>query len=156
VEYLFQIGDNIFYPLHGAGCIQAIEEKEILGKKQQYYIIRMSINNMQVMIPTNNVDKFGIRPITNINTLPDIMHIYQHGASDESLSRDQSYKANLEKMKTGDIQETAAIMRDLLRMNEEKALNVNEKKMFDNAQKFLISELDLVDGITETQLKVFQ
>ncbi|MEI2311727.1 CarD family transcriptional regulator, partial [Bacillus nitratireducens] len=48
---MFQIGDNIVYPMHGAGIIEAIEEKEFSGKKQQYYVIKMSISNMQVMIP---------------------------------------------------------------------------------------------------------
>ena len=62
VDYLFQIGDNIVYPMHGAGIIKAIEEKEISGEKQQYYVIKMSIGNMQVMIPTGKILSSSIRP----------------------------------------------------------------------------------------------
>ncbi|MDZ5610801.1 CarD family transcriptional regulator, partial [Bacillus pseudomycoides] len=50
---MFQIGDNIVYPMHGAGIIEAIEEKEFSGEKQQYYVRTMAISNMQVMIPTS-------------------------------------------------------------------------------------------------------
>ena len=155
VDYLFQIGDNIVYPMHGAGIIKAIEEKEISGEKQQYYVIKMSIGNMQVMIPTGKILSSSIRPITDIIALKHIIHIFQHGESDRLLPWKQRYKVNTDKIKTGKIQECAEVVRDLMRMKKEKALNSSEKKMLDNAHEFLISELGLIKGITENQIKSF-
>ncbi|PGZ10637.1 transcription factor YdeB [Bacillus cereus] len=155
VDYMFQIGDNIVYPMHGAGIIEAIEEKEFSGKKQQYYVIKMSISNMQVMIPTGKILSSSIRPVTDILTLKRIIHIFQHGESDRLLPWKQRYKVNTEKIKTGEIQEGAEVVRDLMRMKKEKALNTSEKKMLDNAHEFLISELGLIKGITENQIKSF-
>ncbi|WP_176552137.1 CarD family transcriptional regulator [Bacillus cereus] len=152
---MFQIGDNIVYPMHGAGIIEAIEEKEFSGKKQQYYVIKMSISNMQVMIPTGKILSSSIRPVTDILTLKRIIHIFQHGESDRLLPWKQRYKVNTEKIKTGEIQEGAEVVRDLMRMKKEKALNTSEKKMLDNAHEFLISELGLIKGITENQIKSF-
>ncbi|THE09761.1 transcription factor YdeB [Bacillus timonensis] len=155
VDYLFQIGDNIVYPMHGTGIIKAIEEKEISGEKQQYYVIKMLMDNMQVMIPTGKILSSNIRPVTDINALKDIIHIFQHGESDRLLMWKQRYKVNTNKIKTGKIQECAEVVRDLMRLNKEKTLNTSEKKMLDNAHKFLIRELELIKGITENQIKSF-
>ncbi|WP_180235488.1 CarD family transcriptional regulator [Bacillus cereus] len=152
---MFQIGDNIVYPMHGAGIIEAIEEKEFSGKKQEYYVIKMSISNMQVMIPMGKILSSSIRPVTDILALEHIIHIFQHGESDRLLPWKQRYKVNTDKIKTGEIQEGAEVVRDLMRMKKEKALNTSEKKMLDNAHEFLISELGLIKGITENQIKSF-
>ena len=155
VDYLFQIGENIIYPMHGAGIIKAVEEKEILGEKQQCYIIKMSVGNMQITIPMDKILSSSIRPVTDIIALKHIIHIFQHGESDRLLPWKQRYKVNTDKIKTGKIQEGAEVVRDLMRMKKEKALNASEKKMLDNAHEFLISELGLIKGITENQIKIF-
>src|SRR3954467_3208750 len=155
VDYLFQIGENIIYPMHGAGIIKAIEEKEVSGEKQQYYVIKMLIGNMQVMIPTDKILSSSIRPVTDIIALKHIINIFHHGESDRLLPWKQRYKVNTDKIKTGKIQECTEVVRDLMRMKKEKALNTSEKKMLDNAHEFLISELGLIKGITENQIKSF-
>ncbi|WP_439741224.1 CarD family transcriptional regulator [Bacillus pseudomycoides] len=152
---MFQIGDNIVYPMHGAGIIEAIEEKEFSGKKQQYYVIKMSISKMQVMIPMGKILSSSIRPVTDIRSLKHIIHIFQHGESDRLLPWKQRYKVNTDKIKTGEIQEGAEVVRDLMRIKKEKVLNTSEKKMLDNAHGFLISELGLIKGITENQIQSF-
>ncbi|MEW9053616.1 MAG: CarD family transcriptional regulator [Neobacillus sp.] len=155
VDYLFQIGDNIVYPMHGVGIIKSIEEKEISGEKQQYYVIKMLIGNMQVMIPTGKILNSRIRPITDKMALKHIINIFHHGESDKLLPWKQRFKVNTDKIKTGKIQECTEVVRDLMRMKKEKALNTSEKTMLDNAHQFLISELGLIEGITENQIKSF-
>ncbi|AMW99191.1 CarD family transcriptional regulator [Rummeliibacillus stabekisii] len=155
VDYLFEIGDNIFYPMHGVGIIKAIEEKEVSGRKQQYYVIKMLIGNMQVMIPTNKILSLSIRPVTDIVALKHIIDIFQHGETDRLLPWKQRYKVNTDKIKTGRIQASTEVVRDLIRLKKEKALNPSEKKMLENTHEFLISELGLIKGITENQIKSF-
>ncbi|WP_198530554.1 CarD family transcriptional regulator [Bacillus sp. LL01] len=152
---MFNIGDNIVYPMHGVGIIKDIEEKEISGEKQQYYVIRMLISNMQVMIPTGKILSSSVRPVTDIIALKHIIDIFQHGESDRLLPWKQRFKVNTDKIKTGKIQEGAEVVRDLMRMKKEKALNSSEKRMLNNANEFLISELRLIKGITENQIKSF-
>lgn len=155
VVYLLQIGDNVVYSMHGTGIIKAIEEKEVSGEKQEYYVIKMYINNMEVMIPRDKITSANVRPVTDLMALKHIIHIFQHGESDELIPWKQRYKINVEKIKTGKIQESAEVVRDLMRMKKEKTLNSSEKKMLDTAHEFLISELRLIKGITENQLKSF-
>jgi CarD family transcriptional regulator len=152
---MFQIGDNIVYPMQGAGIIEAIEEKEFSGEKQLYYVIKMSMSNMEVMVPTRKILSSSIRPVTDILALKHIIHIFQHGESDKLLPWKQRFKVNTDKIKTGELQKGAEVVRDLRRMKKEKALNASEKKMLDNAYEYLISELEVIKGITEKQIKSF-
>jgi len=155
VEYLFQIGDNVVYPTHGAGIIKAIEDKEVLGKTQQYYIINMTNNRMDIMIPTDKIFNLKFRSVTKLVAITNLIQIFQFGESDNSLVWKQRYKLNTEKIKTGKIQDSAEVVRDLMRLRKEKALNESEKKMLSQAQGFLLSELELIEGITDKQMAIF-
>jgi CarD family transcriptional regulator len=106
---------------------------------------------MEVMIPMKKMIQSRIRLIADKLTLENVLLIFQYGESDDSLSWKQRYTQNMEKMKTGEIQEGAEVVRDLIRRNKVRALNASEKQMLDNAQKILISELSLIKGITENQ-----
>ncbi|PFK46019.1 transcription factor YdeB [Bacillus cereus] len=155
VDDLFQIGDKIVYPMHGAGIIEAIEDKEVLGKTRQYCVIHMVISDMQVMIPMDKVANSGIRYIVDKNTLNDVLVGVHNGEADSSLSWKQRYTMNMEKMKNGDLSDGAEVVRDLIRRNKERALNASEKQMLDNARRILISEVALVQNVSENQATDF-
>lgn len=154
-DCLFQVGDNIIYPMHGAGKIKSVEDKEILGEKQQYYIIKMLIGNMKVMIPTGKILNSSIRPVTDLAAVKKIANMFQHQESDELLPWKQRHKVNMDKLKTGKLQACAEVVRGLIRMKKEKKLNSSEKRMLNKAHEFLISELKLVEGINENQIERF-
>ena len=96
----------------------------------------MSASNMELMIPAGRISNSNIRPVTDITALVHIMDIFQHGESDRLLTWKQRYKLNTDKIKTGKMQEGAEVVRDLMRIQKEKALNASEKKMLDNAYEF--------------------
>ncbi|TKH18181.1 transcription factor YdeB [Bacillus wiedmannii] len=152
---MFQIGDKIVYPMNGAGVIEAIEEKEILGTTRQYCVIRIISKDMQIMLPMDQLQKSGIRYIVDKGTLDVILLEFQNGESDTSLSWKQRYTMNMEKMKNGNLQDSAEVVRDLLRRNKERALNASEKQMLDNARKMMISEVALVQNVSEHQATEF-
>ena len=144
---MFQIGDKVLYPMHGAGVIEAIEEREILGNKQLYYV--MNIRSMQVMFPMDS--NLGIRPIVDPDIIDDVIANFHHGESDSSLNPNQRYRRNMNKIRTGDIYQGAEVIRDLIRMGKKRALATGDKAMLDNAQQILISELILAKGIPQEQ-----
>ena len=79
---MFNIGDKVVYPMHGAGIIESIEEKEILGNKQKYYIMRMPIGNMKVMIPLESVNDIGLREVINKEQVDKVVAVLsQHKTS---------------------------------------------------------------------------
>ncbi|MBM7644189.1 CarD family transcriptional regulator [Scopulibacillus daqui] len=148
---MFQVGDYIVYPMQGVGVIEAIEVKQIQGEKQQYFIINMLKDKMRVMIPTAKVHKSQIRLVTDMAALENILYIFHHGLTDTTLSMKERYKINTEKLRTGNMQEGAEVVRDLMRINKNKSLNSSEKQMLENAREIFISELGLIRGITENQ-----
>jgi CarD family transcriptional regulator len=152
VGYLFNIGDQIVYPLQGAGVIEDIDVKEIQGEKKKYCTIKLPINKMQIMIPLEKMESnSGIRSIVDNSTLEGAFRLFHNGELDESLPYKQRYKVNSEKMKTGSIKDSIEVIRDLVHLNKAKKLNTNEMEMLRNARKCLISEVELVKGIPEDQ-----
>lgn len=144
---MYQVGDNIFYPMHGAGKITAIEEKEVSGEKQQYYIINMINDNMQVMIPKNKISKTNIRPITDLETVKEIAKMIGTVESDKDLSWKKRNKLNNDMIKTGSLKACAEVIYGLSSMKREEKLNSSERNQLKQAQSFLMSELQLVEGL---------
>src|SRR5690554_571251 len=104
---MFEIGDKVVYPMHGAGIIEGIEVKEILGEKQQYYILNFPLGSMKVMIPTKSVDDIGVReviPNADINKVVQVLSDHNSSIQDNWNKR---YRANLDKIKSGNIYEVA-------------------------------------------------
>ena len=148
---MFKIGDKIMYPMHGAGIIESVKEMEIQGKKQEYFVIQLSIGNLQIMIPLQKLNKLGIRPVENQGKLEEVLVVFHDGESGELLPWKERYKTNMDKIKSGEIQLGAEVVRDLMRKSLDKALNTSEKQMLNNARNIFVSELVLIKGCTENQ-----
>ena len=149
----FNIGDKVVYPMHGAGIIEAIEEKEVLGEKHRYYIMKLPIGEMKVMIPMDNVSEIGLRQIIDDDGVKQVYHILKGEVSKMSQNWNRRYRANMEKIKSGDIFEVAEVVRNLAIRDREKGLSTGERKMLDNARQILISELVLAQDATEEQVE---
>lgn len=146
---MFKLGDRVVYPMHGAGIIEAIEEKEVLGEKQQYYIMRLPLGDMRVMIPLRNANVIGIREVVSDDGLDQALAILQEEETSMPSNWNQRYRANLEKIRTGDILTVAEVMRNLVKRDQEKGLSTGERKMLDTARQIFVSELILVRDIEE-------
>ncbi len=142
---MFNVGDFIVYPMHGAGTIDAIEEKDILGEKQAYYIIKMP-GEVKVMIPTVQAEKVGIRNIIDKSQAEKVFNILSENETQTEMNWNKRYRENMDKMKTGDIYEVADVVRNLSLKQKEKGLSTGEKKMLTNAKQILVSELALVEN----------
>ena len=150
---MFNIGDKIVYPMHGAGIIEGIEEKEILGEKRKYYVMRMPIGDMKVMIPVDNVEEIGIREVIDREELDKVLTILQGDKTKMPQNWNRRYRVNMERIKSGDIFEIAAVVRNLMIRDEEKGLSTGERKMLNSAKQMLISEIVLVSDGDEERIE---
>lgn len=146
---MFKLGDRVVYPMHGAGVIEAIEEQEILGARQKYYIMKLPLGDMRVMIPLNNASNIGIRGVVNGDEIDHVLNVLKQDETVMPTNWNQRYRANLEKMRSGDILAVAEVVRNLMKRDHEKGLSTGERKMLDTARQILISELILVKQIDE-------
>jgi len=150
---MFKIGDKVVYPMHGAGIIEAIEEKEVLGDKRSYYIMKMPFGNMKLMVPIDNVNENGLRQVVNPEEVIRVMSILQDNDNSMSANWNRRYRANMEKIKSGNIYEVAEVVRNLSLRDREKGLSTGERKMLENARQILISELVLAKEEKEDSIK---
>ncbi len=150
---MFSIGDKVVYPMHGAGIIEAIEEKEILGKKRKYYIMRMPLGDMKVMIPLDSVEDIGLRDIISLTEVEQVMAVLNDDISKMPKNWNRRYRANMDRIKSGDIYEVAAVVRNLMLRDKEKGLSTGERKMLANAKQILVSELVLARELDEESVE---
>ena len=143
---MFKVGDKIVYPMHGAGTIESIEEREILGEKQKYYIMKMPVGDIKVMVPTKNAEMIGVRDVIPNETAKGVLDVLASDTTDMSSNWNKRYRDNMEKMKSGDIYEIADVVRNLSFKQKEKGLATGEKKMLSSAKQILISELVLAEA----------
>nr|WP_281794180.1 CarD family transcriptional regulator [Desulforhabdus amnigena] len=152
-EIMFKLGDLAVYPAHGVGKIESIETKNIGGKKQEFYIMRILENDMKIMIPISNAKSVGLRELLNYN---DISRVYEILKSREVSVNggtwNRRYREYMEKIKTGSIYELAEVLRDLTVLKGDKELSFGERKMLDTARALLLKELSIVQEITEDEV----
>lgn len=138
---MFEVGAKVVYPMHGAGVIEAIEEREVMGKRQSYYVMRMPVGEMKVMIPTERGP--GLREVISLQKVQEVLQVLEAAKGKMSSNWNHRYRANMEKIRSGDIMEVAEVVRNLARRDQEKGLSSGERKMLDSARQILISEIIL-------------
>ena len=149
---MFNVGDKIVYPMHGAGTIDAIEEKNILGENQAYYIIKMP-GEVKVMVPTAKAEQIGVRNIIGKEEAEKVISILEEDETEMSQNWNKRYRDNMEKMKSGDVYEIADVVRNLAFKQKEKGLSTGEKKMLSNAKQILVSELVLAEHASQEEVE---
>ncbi|MCI6013121.1 MAG: CarD family transcriptional regulator [Firmicutes bacterium] len=144
---MFSVGDKIVYPMHGAGVIREIEEKEILGQKRFYYILQLPGNDMNVMIPVDMEQTAGIRRIVSQDMLQEVEDLLRAESTPMASNWNRRHRENMEKLRSGDILQVAEVVRNLIRSDRRKNLAAGEKKMLAGALQILISELVLAGNM---------
>lgn len=150
---MYNIGDRIVYPMHGAGVIESIEEKEILGQKQSYYVMKMPIGDMKVMIPTRNINGIGIRDVVTSKDVEKVFEVLSDQKVEGCSNWNKRYRENMVKIKSGNIFEVADVVRSLMIREKEKGLSTGERKMLNSAKQILISELVLAKNMNQVEVE---
>lgn len=149
---MYQIGDKVSYPMHGAGLIQRIEDREILGEQRSYYIVHIEHGNMDVMVPVVGCEKVGLRPIVKSSVIDAVLKALGGKSKEMDINWNRRNRDNMERLKTGDLVEVAGVIRDLVRVDRAKKLSTGEKKLLSNAKIILASEMSMVLSKTEPEV----
>lgn len=150
---MFKVGDKVVYPMHGAGIIEAIEEKEVLGAHKNYYILHLPIGGVKLMVPTAGSGSSLLREVISRDEVPKVFEVLQSQEPPPCPNWNRRYRANLDKIKTGDIFEVAEVINSLVSRDKEKGLSTGERKMLESARQILLSELALVEGISPNEVQ---
>jgi CarD family transcriptional regulator len=150
---MFEIGDKAVYPGHGVGVIEAIENKQILGKKQIFYILRILDNGMTIMIPRDHVETVRLRGVIRKIDVAKVIHILKdRDVTIDNQTWNRRYREYMEKINTGSIYEIAEVLRDLHLLRVEKELSFGERKIMDVAKNLLVTELAIARDVKESDV----
>lgn len=145
---LYSVGDNVVYPLHGAGVIEAIEDMEVSGEVLSYYVMRIPFGDMKVLIPVSGADKIGVRDIIPEEEADKVIESFRTCGTDANLNWNKRFRDNMVKIKSGNIFDVASVVKALMLRDKIKGLSTGERKMLSNAKQILISEIVIAKNTT--------
>jgi len=150
----FKVGDTVVYPHHGAALIDAIERKSVEGKDREILVLRVQQGDLTVRVPAENVDLVGVRDVVSSEGLDRVFEVLRQPYVEEPTNWSRRYKANLEKLASGDVVKVAEVIRDLWRRERDRGLSAGEKRMLAKARAVLISELALAEDTNEDKAEI--
>ena len=148
---MFDVGDNVVYPHHGAGTVVSKDSRIVLGQEREYLTIKILHNDMTVNVPTENAEKVGLRWVIGLDAVEVVVKALSGESTEMPKNWNRRFKHNRDKMKTGDILELAEVVRNLALRDHEKGLSTGEKQMYVKAKKILASEFMYAKNMTEDE-----
>ncbi|MDR1157957.1 MAG: CarD family transcriptional regulator [Oscillospiraceae bacterium] len=145
---MFSVGDKIVHPMHGAGVVDNIISQKVDGIYRQYYVIKMPLGGMLVMIPINNSDEIGVRPVIDSESAEEIIESMSGIEIDMTQNWNRRYRENMLRIKSGDLMEVAKVVKGLMSRERQRGLSTGERKMLHAAKQILISEIVLAQSVS--------
>src|SRR5262249_23250692 len=145
----FTVGETVVYPHHGAALIEAIETRVIKGQERSDLVLKVAEGDLTVRVPADNVELVGVRDVVGQDGLERVFEVLRAPHTEEPTNWSRRYKANIEKLASGDVNKVAEVVRDLWRRDRERGLSAGEKRMLAKARQILVSELALAEKTNE-------
>ena len=144
---MYQVGDKVVHPMHGAGVIDSIVQRKVAGKLENYYLLKLSVGSMTVMIPTENTQEIGVRPVVSGQEAESLINAMEGIKVDMTQNWNRRYRENMVRLKSGDLLEVARVVKGLRQRESQRGLSNGERKMLHTAKQILISELVLAQSL---------
>lgn len=145
----FKVGETVVYPHHGAATIEEIKVRKIKGEDKQYLVLNVAQGDLTIEVPAENCDLVGVRDVVDKAGLEKVFEVLRAEHTEEPTNWSRRYKANLEKLASGDVIKVAEVVRDLWRRDQDRGLSAGEKRMLGKARTILVGELALAKPVDE-------
>ncbi len=139
----YRVGDTVVYPHHGAAVIERKEERVLKGEKREYLVLRLTYGDLTLMVPCDACEEVGIRAVVSKEEVEQVMDILREPEGKSPTNWSRRFKANYEKLRSGDIFQVAEVVRNLATREKDKGLSAGEKRMLTKAKQILLSELSV-------------
>jgi len=147
----FKVGEKLVYPNHGVTVVEQIGASPVFGADNTYYHLRLLANNSRLMVPIENTARVGLRRLYQQKEIKGLISLLEQKLVKTHSDWKGRYRENLEKMKTGRLEDVAEVLKNLNEVSKKKSLSFREKKMYDRAKYLIVSEVAIVKGIPEME-----
>jgi CarD family transcriptional regulator len=144
----YKIGDKVVYPNHGVGVIEQINYGVLNGRTERYYMIRVVVSGLRVMVPQSNAATVGLRSVIRSTDTSKVLGFLEKGKLNSHHDWKHRFKENSERMRTGSLLEVAVVLKSLVSLSRSKPLSFREKKMLERAKYLLVSEMATARNLT--------
>ncbi|MHB8330522.1 MAG: CarD family transcriptional regulator [Acidimicrobiales bacterium] len=148
---VFDIGDKVVYPHHGAAIVERREVKEAFGQKREYLVLRLAYGDLTLMVPADNTEGVGLREVINDEEVEEVFAVLRKKEARMPTNWSRRYKNHSEKLRSGDIYQVAEVVRNLSIRDKDKGLSAGEKRMLSRARQILVSELTFALDVNEEE-----
>ena len=145
---MFEIGDKIVHPMHGAGVIENIITQKVEGTSREYYVVKIPLGGMMVMIPISNSDEIGVRAIIDSTRAGEIIESLPAIEIEQNQNWNRRYRENMLRIRSGDLTEVCKVVKSLMARERQRGLSTGERRMLHSAKQILISEITLAQSAT--------
>lgn len=153
-EIKFNVGDKAVYPAQGVAEVIRIEEKDIGGTRQSFYVLRIMDTDRKIMVPVANASAVGLRNVISEEEIREIFDILKERTiAFDNQTWNRRYRGFMDKIKTGSIYDVAEVLRDLYRLKTDKQLSFGERRMLETARTLIVKEIAIARAQTEEQVK---
>ncbi|MBB3023422.1 CarD family transcriptional regulator [Helcobacillus massiliensis] len=145
----FSVGETVVYPHHGAALIEEVNQRTIKGVERTYLKLKVAQGDLTIEVPAENAELVGVRDVVDKKGLEEVFDVLRQPHTEEPTNWSRRYKANVEKLASGDIKKVAEVVRDLWRRDQDRGLSAGEKRMLSKARQILTSELALAEDVDQ-------
>src|SRR5919199_6706722 len=148
---LFDVGDKVVYPHHGAAIVERREKREVFGETRDYLVLKLAYGDLTLMVPADNVEEVGLREVINDEEVEEVFAVLRKKEARMPTNWSRRFKNHVEKLKSGDIYQVAEVVRNLSIREKDKGLSAGEKRMLTKARQILVSELTFALSVSEEE-----
>ena len=141
----FKVGDKVVYPSQGVSVVEEISKEVLAGTEMKCYHLRLVGSDSKVMVPIDNSERVGLRPLSEKKQVKKVMRRLKAAEGENAEDWKDRYRANLDRIKTGDLDEIVDVLLCLAEVAGRKTLSFRERKMYDHARQLLVNEVAEVD-----------
>ena len=150
-QMIFEVGETVVYPHHGAATITAVKTRTVKGVDKTYLTLNVHASDLMIDLPQENVELIGVRDVIDAAGVEAVFDVLRSEWVEEPGNWSRRFKANTEKMGSGSVYSVSEVVRDLWRRDQDKGVSAGEKRMLLKARQILVSELALARQSTEEE-----